>query len=615
MLAQLRRLLPYLHRYRFRYAVGALCVFAAVGLRMLIPHLLGDSIDALRDADDASSDAEAGRWRSLILRSAALMVGAAALGAVTRTVSRLMVLGNSRRAIHDVRRDVFARLLELSPSFYVRHQTGHIMSRCVNDMQNVQGLLGPVFLYLVETAVLYAVGLAFMLQTDAWLTLLALLPFPIFLVAAQRLAQRVQHGSRAAQEKLGEVSAKVDESLSGHKIIKSLALEDHDAVRFRALSHDYSDTVITVSRIRAWLASVMVFLAALSSFLVLAFGAPRVRAGDTTVGDLVALVFYVGLLAAPTRTLGFVLSSLQRGAAALGRIGELLDMPGTLRNPRADGATSLDRGRLEVRNLSVEFAPPAELPHLSGSLPQDAPAVARRVLDDVSFTVPAGQTLGVVGAVGSGKTTLLRAIARQVEIAPGQVFIDDRDILELPLADVRAAVAMVPQDSFLFSETLADNVRFGRPGASDEAVMDAIRVAKLDRDLEQLPKGTATMLGERGVNLSGGQRQRASLARAVLLRPTLLLLDDTLSAIDTDTADAILADLRPIMAGRTTVIVAHRVSTVQHADQILVLEEGRIRERGTHAELVQADGTYAALHRQQTAPNTTGDRPNGASKH
>lgn len=630
MLARLRRLGPYIRRYRARYAIGAVCVIVSVALRFSVPYLLGDSIDTIRAAADAGAGgagtegagaegagaADTGTdYRGLILFAAVGMVLAAGVGALIRTTSRLMILGNSRRASHDVRADVFDRLLRLAPSFYVRHRTGHIMSRAVNDMQNVQGLLGPVFMYLIETGVLFVVGLAFMLSADPWLTVVGLAPFPFFLYAARRLARRVQEGSREAQERLGDVSAKVDESLSGHRVIRTLALEDFDRQRFVEQCEGYSSVQLSVARTRATLAAWMAFLAALSTFLVLIFGAPRVEAGHVTVGDIVALALYLGMLATPTRTLGFVLSSLQRGAAALERIGEVLDMPATIRDDAADQRHEVHSGALSVRGLTIEFAPAHSLPHLSGSLPGSDPSGvesaggaagtpdrsggARRVLDDVTFEVPAGATIGVVGPVGSGKTTLLRALARQVEVEPGQVLVDGQDLTELSFEELRRAVNMAPQDAFLFSETLLDNVRFGAPDASRQDVESALEVAQLDKDLDQLPDGVDTMLGERGVNLSGGQRQRASLARVALLRPAVLLLDDTMSAVDTHTADEILRRLRPLMRDRTTIVVAHRLSTVRDADQILVLDEGRITERGTHAELLALGGYYAEVWSQQ----------------
>ncbi|MCA8941297.1 MAG: ABC transporter ATP-binding protein, partial [Planctomycetes bacterium] len=586
LLRSLRRLLPYLGRYRGRYLLGSICVIAAVVLRFLVPSLLGDTIDELRHTQAA----DLADVRRQVTFGAIGIVVAAALGALVRTTSRLMILGNSRLAIQDVREDLFGRLVRLAPSFYVRHRTGQIMSRCVNDMQNVQGLLGPVFLYLVETAVLYGVGTWFLVSANGELAILGLLPFPLFLVAAHRLARRVQVGTRRAQERLGEVSAKVDESLTGHRVIKSLGIEAHDRARFEELAGGYADTQVMVGKVRASLTALMTFLAALCTFSVLAFGAPRVDTGQLTLGALVSVVLYLNMLAAPTRTLGFVLSSLQRGAAALGRIGEYLDLEPSISDSTEPVRAALGPGGIHVSNLRVE------LEGVDSTSPEDA----RSALHGVSFDVRPGETIGIVGPVGAGKSTLLRAIARQVEIDRGQIELDGVDLVDVPLGALRAHVGMAPQDAFLFSEALIDNVRFGAPTAGRDEVEAAVRVANLEDDLARLPRGLDTMIGERGVNLSGGQRQRTSIARVALLRPRILLLDDTLSAVDPPTADTILERLRPIMEGRTTLVVAHRLRTVQRADRILVLEDGRLTAIGTHEELMARSPFYASVWAKQS---------------
>ncbi len=600
MLAPYKRLFPYMGRYGGRYALGALLVIGSVSFKLSIPYLLGDAFDELRKSEEGLS-------QERLLFCSLGMVLAACLGALLRTGSRLCILGNSRRAIHDIRQDLFARLSQLSPSFYTRHQTGHIMSRAVNDLQNVQGLLGPVFMYLVETLALYAICIPFMLGIDPWLTLASLAPFPVFFIVARRLAGKVQVGSRQAQERLSNLSAKVDESLSGQKVIKSLALEDYDYKQFQARSQDYRNSMLTVARIRATLQPTMMFLASLSIFFALIFGAPQLLQAQLSIGQMVSMVFFLGLLAAPTATMGFVISSLQRGAAALARVSEFWDMPIEIKDAEQPVQGAISLGQVEVRKLSLSFADAAQEPHLSGSLPPTQ-GETRQVLQDISFSVQPGQTLAIVGAVGSGKSSLLRAIARQIVVPSGFIFIDGHDINQIPLAELRRDLGLQAQDSFLFSATLAQNIALGKPEAEPEEVMAAAQMAQLHKDLDQLPQGLSTMLGERGVNMSGGQQQRTALARVCLLAPKVLCLDDPLSAVDTHTAQDILQGLQPMLATSTLIITAHRLATIQHAQEILVLDQGRVVERGNHATLMLAKGAYAKVYQSQMRQETLAEQ-------
>ncbi len=589
VLAQLRRLLPFVRPYRRAYVLGFVALVVAVALRLWIPRLVGDALDDLQVALDVDATGfQKERAEQLLVAAVLWIVGAALAGSVVRTFSRFAILGTCRQVVHDMRVHLFDHLTRLAPSFYLKHSSGQLLSRALNDAQNVQGLTGPVFLYISETAILFAIGFAALASIDPLLTVCAIAPFPFFVWRARILAKHIQEGSREGQEALGELSERVGESLGASLVIKTMALESFERERFERRCDDYRQLMLSVARARAQLMPMMLALAGISIVITLALGSPRVRSGALDIGDLAAFLITLQLLAAPTGTLGFVISSLQRGAVALQRIFQVIDEEPTITAPEEPGAP-LDElhGAIEVRGLSVKRP-------LHGA-EADAPAQDREVLHDLSFSLPAGSTLGIVGRTGSGKTTLVLALARLLEVEPGALWLDGRDVTELDPQDVRRRIGYVPQDPFLFSASLEENLRLGRPDATEAELREALRISQLEKDLPQLPRGLETTVGERGVNLSGGQRQRAALARAVLMRPGILILDDTLSAVDTETAAQILRGLAPVMAERTTVIVAHRLSTLKHADQILVLDGGRLVEQGRHDELLAARGAYANL--------------------
>ncbi len=580
MLKDLRTLIPYVRRYLGAYALGCACLIASNALLLTIPWLTGRAIDHLQNVNVTAELANPRFYGILIIVVAAVQM-------VIRLGSRWFLLGNSRKVARDLRNTLFAQLQRLSPSYYVRMPTGDLMSRAINDMQYVQSLVGPVILYLTSTLVIYLVGIPLMLNMSVELTLLALIPYPLFLITFKKFTAILFARSRAVQERLADLSARAQESISGMQIIKAYVREESESAHFRKLSADFRETNIRLIRIHAFLLPLMTSIGMLGVLVVLWIGGRRVIGGQISLGDFVAFNEYLLILGMPTAFLGMILSASQRGLAALGRINEVLDEQPSI----ADGLTTepfeIERGEIEIRGLSFTY--PRE----------ENGANHRFALKDVNLRIPAGATLAVVGATGSGKTTLVNLVARQLELEPGMIFIDGADITTIPLAELRHKIGMAPQETFLFSTTLRNNIDFGAHGGDGLDVEAAAETAGLLPDVETFPKGFETRIGERGINLSGGQRQRTALARALLANPKILILDDAFSSVDTHTEEQILENLKGELGGRTAIIISHRVSTVKNADEIVVLEDGQIVEQGTHDQLVESGGRYAALYQRQ----------------
>ncbi len=570
----LRRLAGYVrHSGRF-YAVWVLVTFGYVAGFVAVPMLVGWCVSAVAHGLPADEIARRVAWLGVATGARALL----------RYFSRTLVFNAARQVEYELRDDIFAHLQRLPQSFYFRWRTGDIMSRCVNDINAVRLLMGVGLLNLLQTPVLYAAVIGAMMMVNARLAFLVLLPYPLFILIARAFGRSIHHWSLLTQEGLAEASNQLQETISGIAVVKAYAMEPVTARRFEAVNQELYRRELGLVRSNAAMPAITGTLPALAMGVILLVGGRDIVSGRMAVADFFTFAMYVYELTFPTFIMGWVVALVQRGAASMQRIDELLrEQPTIADHPEAVPLSAL-RGEIEFRNLTVSYA----------SDPAREPA-----LRDIDLRVPAGSTLGVVGTVGAGKTTLASLVPRLFEVADGQLFVDGVDINRVPLATLRRHIAMVPQEAFLFSTTLAENIAFGRPDATRADVERAALRAQLAKDVVDLPDGYDTIVGERGVMLSGGQRQRTALARALLLDPAILILDDTLSAVDAETEAAIQRELEGVYAGRTVVIVSSQVSAVRGADQIVVLDGGRIVERGRHAELLAAGGLYARLAEEQ----------------
>jgi ATP-binding cassette subfamily B protein len=569
---------------------GCLCLAATNCLALAIPWLLKDAIDALRQTGAAGAVPAV---YGLVTRDAMIIAGLAVVQAVIRTYSRIFIFNAGRNIEYTLRRDLFAHLLRMDADFYRRHATGDVMSRLTNDLSAVRLLFGPGLLNLVNTVIVYATGLVLLIRLNPRLTLIALIPYPALVLGGRLFSRTMYRASRDIQEQLGRMSTAVQEDLAGIAVVKSYTLEPARHAIFARLNDDYLARSLRLVRARGILSPFFAVIGAVGTLIVLWAGGREVITGRMTIGALTAFNAYLVYLSWPTVALGFVLSIWQRGMAGWNRVRALLETECEIR----DQVQGQDEGTAGAVGTAPALAPSIEARGITVQRGD------RTVLHDVSFQLPAGGALAVVGPTGSGKTTLVDTIPRLQEVAPGTLFIGGQDIRQIPLQELRQMIGYAPQEAFLFSATVAENIAFGHPEATaaDPRVRAAAQAAGLGPDLLALPEGYETMVGERGITLSGGQRQRVALARALAAQPQILILDDSLSSVDASTEREILTRLQPILKGRTSILISHRVAAVKDADQILVLDQGRVAERGSHRELLSSGGLYAQLYREQLA--------------
>jgi ATP-binding cassette subfamily B multidrug efflux pump len=608
----LMRLLPYVSSHKGEVALGML---AQVGMGItgtLLPLIIGAIVDCIKGSEVPL--AQLGRLTHVALgfllpyyhpRSAstiaifctALILICAVQGFFSFW-TRWILIGLSRDIEYDLRNDLLAKLVVQEPEYYVRNRTGELMSRCTNDLNAVRMVLGPGIMYSANTFATMVLAVVLMFWISARLSLYVLLPVPVVAVIVWVFGQQIHALYGKIQASLAVLSAKAQENLAGVRVVRAYGQEDAEIRGFDGPNREYVDRNLRLIYFWSLFMPLLQMLIGLTFVLVLWQGGRLVIQSQLSLGELVSFYTFMTRLVFPMVALGFVTNIFQRGAASMARLNYILDSEPKINDADAmPGNVPEIRGEIEFRNLTFTYPTPRN--HADGIGSNGTPAENKPVLQDISLHVPAGSILAIVGPTGSGKSTLAALIGRLWDAAPGMVFLDGRPIRQWPLAALRRAVGYVPQDTFLFSETLRENIAFGVDQTNDQTVREAADIASVAGDIEGFPARYDTMVGERGITLSGGQKQRTAIARAILRDPKILILDDALSSVDTATEEQILRRLESVMRQRTTILISHRVSSVQHADQIVVLRDGRIVERGTHRELLMRGGYYADLHQKQ----------------
>jgi ATP-binding cassette, subfamily B, multidrug efflux pump len=565
----MRPLLPYLKRYRWGFVFGSFCIVLSNGAWAGLPRVIGKAAQSL----------EGGVTRHKLLVFTLQVLALAAVRGIFLFLTRWVVIGISRDIEFDLRNDLFAHLETLSYSYYQRMRTGDIMARVTNDLNAVRMLMGPAIMYSANTFVFTAVALWFMVHNSPRLTLYAFLPLPIVSVTIQYFGRRIHERFERIQAMFSDISARAQENFSGARVIRAYVQEEAEIASFEAANQEYVARSLKLVRLMGMLWPTLELMLGLALVLVLWMGGREVLSGRMQIGAFTAFNIYMMQLTFPIIALGWVVNIFQRGTASLVRLNEILQEQPAIK----DGPAAKDRevqGELEFRGLNFEYD-------------------GKRVLRDLNLRIPTGTSMAIVGPTGSGKSTLVSLIPRIYDAAPGMVLVDGRPIREFSLASLRGSIGFVPQETFLFSDRIRENIALGVEAATDQEIHDAADAANIAADIEGFPERYQTMVGERGITLSGGQKQRTAIARALIRNPRILILDDALSSVDTHTEDKILNHLREVMQGRTTIFISHRVSTVRNADRIAVLHDGKIVELGTHDELLALNGYYSDLYNKQ----------------
>ena len=574
-LKSLNRLIPYLKNHRTGMLLGLLFIIGTVYFTTKVPLIMGEAVDLVKNNPDREV-------LDVLFSHVLLILLYAVIQGVFRFLMRNTMIGISRKIEYEIRNDFFQHLQTLEQSFYDTNRTGDRMSRATNDLNAVRMVLGPGIMYSFNTVILFGASLYYMIGINPILTALAMAPFPILAFMINRFGAKVHYWFEKIQAQFSTMSARAQENLSGMRIIKSYVREKSEVKQFRKLNDEYLRLNQNLIKVWSFFYPTIQFLSSLGFAFVLWYGGRSVINQAITLGDFLAFNMYLLMLLWPIISVGWVVNIFQRGSASMARMNEIFDTRPKINHEGTDPGVTVLSGEIEIRNLTFSYNE------------NQSP-----ILKNISIKIPRGSTAAIIGSTGSGKSTLVNLIPRVYDPPPGTIFIDGIDIRTIPLKILRENIGIVPQETFLFSETIKENIVYGIDSYSDPQLYEAVTISQLRENIESFPKQFDTILGERGINLSGGQKQRAAISRAVIREPKILILDDALSSVDTKTEEEILAGLKNVMKKRTSIIISHRISTIKHADRIYVFDDGEIIEQGTHGELLVNKGFYAGLYEKQ----------------